>query len=174
MKKKSAVEDLHKRARLLIDVEQVEGLSPGERRWLEDHLAACEACADWAASAEAVLRALKSISFALPPGLAASTSLRVREKAAELKQRRMRNLALIAGCTVSWVVGVASAPLVWKLFEWFGTTLALPRIVWELGFFCWWLVPAAFAALPILWARARAEREFSSGPIEAWPGLNEW
>ena len=174
MNNASAVENLHERARRLIDQERVEGLAPEDRRWLEDHLAGCEACSGWAASAEAAIRALKSVSVAMPPGLAASAKLRVHEEAGELKQRRTRNLALIAGCTVSWVVGVASAPLVWKLFEWFGTTLALPRIVWELGFFCWWLVPAAFAALPILWARARAEREFSSGPIEAWPGLNEW
>ena len=174
MKKEDVSAELHERARRLIDQERVEGLAPEERRWLEDHLAGCEACAGRAASAEAALRAFKSVSVALPPGLAASTNMQVREKAAELKQRRARNLALIAGCAVSWVAGVASAPLVWKLCAWIGGTLALPRIVWVAGFACWWLVPAASAGLVILWARARAEGEDFNGPLETGTRSNEW
>ncbi len=143
MKKEEAMGNLHERARRLIDEERVEGLAPGERRWLQDHLTTCEACDAWQASTQAAVRALKSVSVAVPQGLAAATSLRVREQAAELKQRRSRNLALVVGCVISWVAGVASAPLVWRVCEWFGTTLDLPRIVWQLGFFCWWLVPAA-------------------------------
>lgn len=174
MKKQGAAENLHERARRLIDRERIEGLASKERHFLEDHLAACEACTGWAASADAVLRMLKSSSVALPPGLAASTNLRVREKAAELRQRRTRNLALIVGCAISWALGVASAPLVWRVFEWFGTTLALPRIVWVAGFACWWLVPATFAGLAILWRRARAEQGDFNVPLETGPGANEW
>ena len=166
MKKEDATGNLHDRAQCLIDQERVEGLVAEERRWLEDHLAGCEACAARAAETEATLRALKSVSVALPPGLAASAKLRVREEAAKLKQRRSRNLALIVGCAVSWALGVASAPLVWRLCAWFGTTLDLPRIVWELGFVCWWFVPAAAAGLVIVWARSRADREDFYGRLE--------
>lgn len=174
MKKQDATENLHERAHRLIDQDRVEGLGLEERRWLEDHLAACEGCSGWAASAETVLRALKSVSVALPPGLAASTKLRVREKAAELKRQRKANLALIAGCTISWLAGVASAPLVWKLFEWIGSALDLPRTVWVAGFAFWWLVPAAFAALAILCARARAEREGLNAPLETGAQADRW
>lgn len=174
MNKKEVSTGSHERARRLIDVERVEGLTPEERRWLQDHLADCEACAGWEASAKAALRAFTSVSVVLPPGLAASASLRLREKAAELKQQRARNLALIVGCTLSWVAGVASAPLVWRLCAWFGAALDLPRIVWKLAFVCWWFVPIAAAGLVILWARSRAELEGSNGPPEGGPRPNTW
>ncbi|HUI40435.1 MAG TPA: hypothetical protein VL523_00550 [Terriglobia bacterium] len=163
MKREGSTQDLHERARRLVDVERVEGLATEERRWLQDHLAACETCAAWAQSADAALRAFKSVSVALPPALAASARFRVRERAAELKQQRARNAALIAGCALSWLLGVASAPLVWKLCAWLGSAFGLPRIVWELGFAAWWFVPASAAALVIVWARSRAEHEQLGG-----------
>lgn len=159
MKKEIGIEDLHEEARRLIDRERVEGLPDEEGRWLAEHLGSCQQCAARAAETEAALRAFKSFSASPPRGLAVSTSLLVREESARLKQRRARNLALVAACAVSWVAGVASAPLVWKLCEWFGTTLSLPRFVWVAGFFYWWLAPAAVAALTVLWVRGRAERE---------------
>ena len=166
MKQQNATNNVHERARQLIDRDLIEGLGPDDRRWLMEHLAACETCTSRSASTEATLRALKSISVPIPPGLAASTSLCVRERAAQLRRERARNFALIAGCAISWLAGVASAPLVWRLCEWLGTTLALPRIVWELGFLSWWLVPAAAAGLVILWVNARAEREEFNGRME--------
>jgi hypothetical protein len=172
MKKHEAFDNLHARARWLIDRDLIEGLEPEERHWLDDHLAVCETCAARSVSTEAALTALKSISIPVPRGLAASTSMCVREKAEQLKNRRARNLALIAGCTVSWVAGVASAPLVWRVCEWLGAKLALPRIVWELGFLSWWLVPAASAGLVILWVNARAVREEFNGRLQPGPWSN--
>lgn len=166
MKKQASMENLHERARRLIDQERVEGLAAAESHWLQDHLAACEGCAARAAETEAAILGLKSLSVRVPPGLAVSTNRLVREEATKLKQRRARNLALILGCTISWVAGVASAPLVWRLCEWFGTTLDLPRIVWELGFLSWWLVPAASAGIVILWVTERAQREEINGRLE--------
>lgn len=157
MKEHESMGNLHERCRNLIDRNLIEGLTAEEQRWLEDHMAECGPCATRMASTEAAVRAVKSVSIALPRGLAASTKLRVREQAANHKRRRARNLALIAGCAVSWVAGVASAPLVWRMCEWVGTTLYLPRIVWQLGFLSWWLVPAACAGLVVLWARPRAD-----------------
>ena len=170
--KKSTTNNSHERARQLIDQDLIEGLGPDDRRWLMDHLATCESCASRSVSTEATLRVLKSISVPIPPGLAASTSLCVHEKAAQLRHWRARNVALIAGCAISWMAGVASAPLVWRLCEWVGATLALPRIVWELGFLSWWLVPAASAGLVILWVNARAAREEFNGRMEAKPRTN--
>ncbi|TAM82691.1 MAG: hypothetical protein EPN47_08530 [Acidobacteria bacterium] len=174
MKNRDAIYDLHERARRLIDRELVEGLEPEERIWLDEHLGACEACAVQWVSTQAALTALKSISVPVPHGLAASTSLCVRENAERLKTRRSRNIALTVGCAVSWAAGVASAPLVWRVCEWVGATLSLPRIVWEAGFFCWWLVPAAAAGLVILWVNSRAEREEMNGRLWTGPQSNGW
>jgi hypothetical protein len=147
---------LHERARRLIDMERVEGVAVEERRWLEAHLAACEGCADWAEGSQVALRMFRSVSVVPPRGLAALANLRVREKAAELRQQRTRNVALIVGCALSWLTGVASAPLVWRLCAWLGSMLDLSRLVWQAGFVLWWFVPTAAAALVIVW-RMRAE-----------------
>lgn len=173
MNNKQVPDNAHQRARRLIDRERIEGLEPEERQWLMNHLRSCSDCSSISASTEATLEALKSISVPLPPGLAASTSLGVREEALKLKQRRARNLVLIAGCTVSWMAGIASAPLVWKACEWLGATLSLPRIVWQLGFFSWWLVPAVSAGLVILWVTSRTEREVPYVPMEMMPPRSE-
>jgi hypothetical protein len=174
MKRQDAIHHPHERAWHLMDRQLVEGLELEECRWLEDHLGACEACAARRASTEAALTALRSISIPVPHGLAASTILCVRENAERLKSRRARNIALIAGCAVSWAAGVASAPLVWRICEWAGTTLSLPPIVWETGFFCWWLAPAAAAGLVVLWVNARAEREEMNGRLWSGPRPDGW
>jgi predicted anti-sigma-YlaC factor YlaD len=157
MNPENADRDLHQRARRLIDRQQIEGLAAGERRWLEAHLADCEVCADWGEAAESALRMFRSASVAPPPGLAASASLRVRQRAGELEQQRARNLALIVGCTLSWLLGVASAPFVYELCAWLGSRLDLARIVWQTAFFVWWFVPAGAASLVIILARARSQ-----------------
>lgn len=173
MRKQGSINHPHERARQLINRQLVEGLEFEERRWLEEHLDECEACAARWASTEAALKVLKSISVPVPRGLAASTSRRVRERAEQLKSRHARYIALIAGCVASWAAGVASAPLVWKVCEWVGTALSLPRLVWELGFLSWWLVPAAAAGLAILWVNARAEREEYSRGLETGRRSNQ-
>ena len=42
----------------------------------------------------------------------------------------------------SWLLGVLSAPLVWRVFAWAGSQLNLPKPVLEFGFVLWWTVPA--------------------------------
>jgi hypothetical protein len=158
-------DDPHRRARNLIDTERVEGLQNEEARWLEEHLAVCDACARRAAATDAALRALRAFSIAVPPGLAAATKLRVRQQAEQLSRSRARNAALVAGCALSWLAGVASAPLVWRAFAWLGATFGLPRVVWVLGFACWWFVPVAAAAILVWWQRSTAAREINGEPV---------
>jgi hypothetical protein len=163
--------DLHERAQRLIDMERVEGLAPADRRWLGDHLAACETCAARAAQTEGALRALRTVSVLVPGGLAASAQFIVRRRSEELRVQHTRNVALAIGCTLSWVLGVASAPFVWRICAWLGAALDLPRAVWMLGFATWWFVPAAAMGLVILWQRRRSEGESMRGSAGAgWEG----
>lgn len=173
MSRHDSKRNLHEWARQLIDKERIEGLAHDERLWLGDHLAGCETCGGRAAATDAAVRALKSVSVQVPRGLAASTTLRVHEEATKLKHQRARKLALIAGCAVSWIAGVASAPLVWRLCEWVGTTFDLPKIVWELGFVSWWLAPAAFVGLVILWVSERTQRDELKGWVETGSRSNK-
>jgi hypothetical protein len=151
----------HERAQRLMDRDRVEGIALEERRWLDAHLAACETCAAWAEAGEAALRMLRSVSVAVPPGLATSATLLVRERGAQLRKQRAQNLALAAACALSWVAGVASAPLVWRLFAWLGSALDLPGMVWQLAFVFWWFVPAAAATLVIIVARTRSRTDLN-------------
>jgi hypothetical protein len=152
---------VHERARRLVDRDRVDGLAPEERQWLDAHLAACETCAAWAEAGQAVLRMLRSVSVAVPPGLATSATVLVRERSAQIRQRRARNLALATACALSWVAGVATAPLVWRLCAWLGSALNLPGVVWQMAFVFWWFVPAAIAALVILVARAHSRTDWN-------------
>jgi predicted anti-sigma-YlaC factor YlaD len=150
-------ESNHARAQQLIAQQRVEGISSGERAWLSAHLQECEACTALQQQTQMALSALRSMSIDLPKNLAARTQLRVRLRAEEMPSRNPVRFLLWAIAGVSWLLGLASAPLVWRGFEWAGTQLGLPRIVWQLGVAVWWLVPGIVATGAILlqkWSRA--------------------
>ena len=54
----------------------------------------------------------------------------------------------------SWLLGLFSAPLVWRGFSWLGAEFRLPKPVLELGFVLWWTVPALIAVAIVLHQRA--------------------
>jgi len=139
-------DDPHARAQELIARQLVAGVSPEEREWLEHHVAACEACAAMARATEQSIRSLRSIPIALPPGLAARTQFRVYLRAQEAQPGGYRAWVLWAAFALCWMLGVASAPLVWRGFEWFGHWTGVPGLVLKLAFGLWWGVPAAIAA----------------------------
>ena len=147
----------HERARKLIDQHHVEGLAEGERRWLDTHLAGCEACAEIAQATENALRAMRSALIEFPAGLASRTQFRVHLRAQQLREREPRSLAVWTVAGLSWLLGIATAPYVWQLFAWAGERLRIPKLVWELGFGLWWLVPALVAG-GILWFSNSAEK----------------
>ena len=97
------------------------------------------------------------MNIELPKNLVARTQLRVRLRTQELPARNPGRALLWALAGFSWLVGVASAPLVWRGFEWAGGQLGLPKIIWQFGVLLWWLVPGLVATGAILlqkWARA--------------------
>jgi hypothetical protein len=53
---------------------------------------------------------------------------------------------------------------VWQLFAWMGERLHIPKLVWELGFGLWWLIPALIAGAILLMEGPR--QKVSSG----WTG----
>ncbi|MGH9715137.1 MAG: hypothetical protein ACRD4R_00175 [Candidatus Acidiferrales bacterium] len=147
-------EDLHARARQLIGKERVEGALPNtDGAWLADHLRDCDACASAAEQTDRALASLRSTSIDLPRNLASRTQLRVRLRADELQERSAGRKLLWAVSGVSWAVGVASAPWVWRGFAWVGEHAGLPRPLWEVGFVLWWGIPALIATGAVLAGR---------------------
>ena len=156
--------DIHARAQQLIDQHHVEGLAPQDREWLDAHLQNCADCSGKARSTETALRTLRTVSIPFPSGLASRTQFRVHLRAQQLQEREPRSLAVWAIAGVSWALGIATAPYVWQLFAWMGERLHIPKLVWELGFGLWWLIPALIAGAILLMEGPR--QKVSSG----WTG----
>lgn len=151
--------EIHERACRLIDAWHVEGISATEREWLDAHLVECTACRARASANEHALQALRSNSIGLDPTLVSTTQARVRLRARELRENQARMRAVWISCALSWVLGVASAPLVWRTFHWVGVHAALPSLIWETAFAVWWLLPAGAVAVLIAWNQRRAANQ---------------
>jgi len=148
-------ESVHDRALQLIAQGRVEGIAEVDGAWLRAHLEECEFCAAHARQTDRALRSLRTAVIPLPDGLASRTQFRVRLRAQELREREPKRRALWVACAVSWVFGVASAPYVWSLFQWFGQRTGVPKMVWEVGFGLWWTIPAFFAVAVLLMENSR-------------------
>jgi hypothetical protein len=148
-------QEMHARAKHLIAQERVEDISQAEHDWLSSHLQECAHCAEEARQTEHALRSMRAAAVPLPSGLATRTQFRVRLRAMELREREPKRRALWLACAVSWAFGIASAPYVWSLFQWFGQRTGVPKLVWEFGFGLWWTIPALFAAAVLLMENMR-------------------
>jgi hypothetical protein len=151
--------EIHERARRLIDAWQIEGISASDREWLDAHLAECSSCQSRVEANERALQALRTISFSVNPSLVSTTQARVRLRARELRENQVRMRALWISCALSWVLGVASAPFVWRAFQWIGIHAALPSLIWKTGFALWWLLPAGAVAILVAWNQRRTANQ---------------
>jgi len=147
-------DNLHIRAQRLLAESVVEGLRPADETWLREHLAECPACAQEAAATQNALRALRTIPISVPQDLAARTQLRVRLRAQETSTVASGSFWLWVVTAASWLLGVFSAPLVWRGFAWLGSNFGLPKLAIEMGFVLWWAVPALVAVGAVLHQRA--------------------
>jgi hypothetical protein len=152
-------EDVHARAGHLIAQECVEGIAPTEREWLARHLQECEICAAQGRLTEEAVRTLRGVAVPLPRALASRTQMRVRLRAQEMRDREPRVRVIWIVCGLSWALGIASAPYVWRAFAWMGEHTGAPKLVWELGFGLWWTIPALVAAVVLLLENARKSSE---------------
>ena len=152
-------ENLHTRALQLVAKARVEGLAQSESAWLATHLQDCEFCNEHARQTDRALRSLRTAAIPLPADLASRTRFRVRLRAMELREREPQRRLLWLMCAASWIFGIASAPYVWRVFEWIGQLTGMPKLVLEIGFGLWWTIPALFAVIVLLLESARQSEE---------------
>jgi hypothetical protein len=143
-------ENLHIRAQKFFAQSLVEGLAQADQSWLDQHLRECADCAREAACTHELLHALRNVPVSVPRDLAARTQLRVRLRAQESARTSQGNFLLWVVTGFSWLVGVLSAPLIWRGFAWAGNHLHVPKLAVEMGFVLWWAVPALFAVAAVL------------------------
>src|SRR5258708_24434873 len=143
-------DNLHVRAQRLLAESVVEGLRPADETWLREHLAECPACAQEASATQNALRALRAVPVHVPRDLAARTQLRVRLRAQEASTVASGSFWLWVVTAASWLLGVLSAPLVWRGFACLGANFGLPRLALEFGFVLCRAVPPLLAAAIVL------------------------
>ena len=148
-------ENVHERALQLIARARVEGLPETDVAWLREHVESCDSCAELARQTDRALRLLRTAAIPLPEGLAGRTQFRVRLRAQELREREPHHQLMWITCGVSWALGVATAPYVWRIFEWVGQHTGAPKILLQLSFGLWWAIPALVAGAIMLIENAR-------------------
>ena len=89
----------------------------------------------------------------VPRDLAARTQLRVRLRTQQTAQASNGGVLLWIITAASWLLGILSAPFVWRLFAWAGSQLNVPKLVLEFGFVLWWTIPALVAVAAVLYQR---------------------
>ena len=146
-------QDVHQRASQLLAERRIEPLSREDQLWLAAHLAECDSCAAADARTSEALSALRTMQINIPRNLASRTQLRVRLRAEELREHGPAGRLIWAVAAMSWILGLATAPLVWRGFEWIGTHTGAPKLVLQFGFVLWWGLPALLAAGIVLWKR---------------------
>lgn len=150
--------ETHKRAQQLLAQSLVEGLSAGDQAWLDAHLRECAGCSQEAARMQELVGSFRNVTVAVPRDLAGRTQMRVRLRAQEAAQTSNSGALLWIITAASWVLGVVSAPLVWRVFAWAGAQMDLPKLVLQLGFVLWWTVPGLIALTVVLYQRGTSRR----------------
>jgi anti-sigma factor RsiW len=151
-------ETVHTRIQKLFSHSIVEGLSSTDQAWLDAHLQECAECAREAATTRELLTALHTVPVAVPSDLAVRAQLRVRLRVQQSSETSSSSALLWIITAASWLLGIFSAPLVWRGFAWVGERTNLPKPVLELGFVLWWAVPALIAVAVVLHQRAASSR----------------
>ena len=142
--------EIHERARQLIARERVEGISDAERESLAKHLGECATCSAEAEELAQAIGSVRGVRVELPRGLASRAQLRVRMRAEELRERAPGHKLIWAITAMSWALGVATAPWVWRIFAWIGERTGVPKPLWEMGFVLWWAIPATIAVVAVI------------------------
>jgi anti-sigma factor RsiW len=148
--------DVHERACHLIDASLVEGIPASEREWLEGHLAECQACESRARANVRALQALRSNTVNVDPALVSTTQARVRWRARELRDNQARLRALWISCGLSWLLGAATAPLLWEAIAWLGRRFEVSQAVWVAVFAMCWMAPATLVGAVVAWKHSHA------------------
>jgi len=140
----------HERARELVLLADIDEVSQRDALWLEAHLSGCAECACFAEEFEFAERALRRVPVTAPVALVSATQMRVRQRAAELRDQQARNFLIgISFCLgLLWSAGSAFAGL--KLSGWLADKVHVATWIIATGVAVFWLAPAVVIAVGLL------------------------
>jgi predicted anti-sigma-YlaC factor YlaD len=140
--------DAHDRAREALSAR--DEVTPAEQNWVQQHLAECAQCREFAQEVQEVVRALRAVPFIAKADVVRSTQMRVRLRARELRNRRERLWLVWISCAFVSAFALISNALVWEAFAWAGSLAHVPDVVWQLGFAMFWIAPTIAASFLFL------------------------
>ena len=125
-------------------------LSEAQQALLHAHLQDCGSCRDYAAATAEIVHALRGIPVAADPRLVLNTQARVRARAFALRQRQQWLTLVALACPFVGLSAAITTLLIWRAFDWIGTFAGLPRLLWQVGFAFYWVVPALLVSVVLL------------------------
>ena len=125
-------------------------LSEAQQALLHAHLQDCGSCRNYAAAAAEIVRAVRGVPLAADPRLVRNTQARVRARAFALRQRQQWLTLVALACPFVGLSAAITTPLVWRAFQWMGTYAGLSRLLWQVGFVFYWVVPALLVSVLLL------------------------
>jgi hypothetical protein len=154
----------HERARELILIRDIEGIADSEGVWLASHLGSCAECSGFVEELALAERALRSVPVTAPLALVSATQMRVRQRAAELRDQQARNFLIGISFCLGLLWSAASAFVGMRLSGWLADKIHVAPWIIAAGFIVFWLAPAVLIAIGLL-----AHHPLSSSARTDWP-----
>jgi len=148
--------EIHERARSLLRADCIEGISSGERQWLDAHLADCVECSTEAQSLTAAIDSLRFLSVTAPADVVRRTSLAVHRLSEKPAPKREPAAFLCIAAAMATVWAIVTTPYTWAAFAWLGNVFQVSNVIWLTGFLIWWFLPVTVLAAVAAWHHARA------------------
>jgi hypothetical protein len=140
----------HERARELVLMSEVEGLSNSEAVWLEAHLTGCADCSVFAEELQLTARALRNMPVTASASLVMDTQALVRARAAELRDHEAKLFLIGISFCLGLLWSAGSAFVGWKLSAWLAERIHVPQWAVAAGLVVFWLAPAVAMALAFM------------------------
>ena len=161
----------HERARSLLRAACIEGISSGERQWLDAHLEDCVECSTEAQSLGAAINSLRFLSVSAPPDVVRRTSLAVHRLAEQPAPKREPAAFLCIAAAMATLWAIVTTPYTWAAFAWLGSVFRVSDVIWQTGFLIWWFLPVTVIAAVAAWHHARTNMDSVWGREPNWRGL---
>jgi hypothetical protein len=106
----------------------------GDSEFLQSHVTSCPSCSERSNTINNAVHEMRSAVTYANPAMVRATQMRVRARAAELRQQQetMRPLWISSALALGWAV--LSMPVLWQGFSWLGHTTRMPDLMWQTGF----------------------------------------
>ena len=140
----------HERARDLVLLRGIEGISAGDAKWLDSHLVECFECAAFAEELQLTTNALRSMPVTASSSLVGTTQARVRQHAADLRDREVRLFLIGISFCLGLLWSAGSMFIGWRLSAWLAERLHIAPWAIAAGVVIFWLAPAVAVAIAVL------------------------